>query len=105
MEKKDIEIFSEESDKGVVRMPGRKYLGSVMQGDSLFLLHAEAMDIVEGLKYNPGNEMFYAAYSLAKNLEDRLEHYIGVCEQHGIELGLRIESSVEDYVELIDSGL
>jgi len=105
MERKDIEIYSEESDNGVVRMPGRRYLGSVMQGDSLFLLHAEAMDIVESLKYNPGNETFFAAYSIAKNLEDRLNHYIQVCEENGIDLGLRIEVSVEDYADLVDSGL
>ena len=105
MQRKDIEIYSEERDNSIVRMPGRRYLGSVMQGDSLFLLHAEAMDILESLKYNPGNEMFYAAYSIAKNLEDRLTHYIRVCNENDLELGLRFESSVEDYADLIDSGL
>lgn len=104
MKIKAIDVFSESSIHTVVRLPGRKYLGSVLPGDSLFLLHAEAMDVVEELKHNPDSDVFYKAYSLAKNLEDMLMHYIGVCDQHGIELGLKIECSVRDYQELMYQG-
>ncbi len=80
-------------------MPKRNYLGSVIQGDELFLLHGEAMDILEELKHNPGSYAFYKAYSVAKNLEDRLNHYIEVSKENNIALGFRIECSVYDYDE------
>lgn len=103
MDVKEVEVFSEVVNNAVVRMPDRTYLGSVIQGDALFLLHAEAMDLVEELKHNPGNDAFLTAFSLAKSLEQRLLHYIDVCDEHGIQLSFDIISSVEDYQDLIDS--
>lgn len=94
-----IEVFSDAIDNGVIRMPEQNYLGSVIQGDALFLLHGEAMDILEELKHNPGSYGFYKAHSVAKNLEDRLNHYISVCTQSGIKIDFRIECSVYDYDE------
>jgi len=52
MKKIDIEVFSGAVNNSVIRMPERRYLGSVIQGDTLFLLHGEAMDILEELKHN-----------------------------------------------------
>lgn len=101
MKKTDIEVFSNADNNGVVRMPERNYLGSVVQGDSLFLLHGEAMDILEELKHNPGSYVFYKAYSVAKSLEDRLSHYIDVCTEHDVKLDFRVECSVYDYDEPI----
>ena len=101
MDVKDIEIFSELVDNAVIRMPNRNVLGSVVQGDTLFLLHAEIMDVLEELKHNPGSDLFYRVYRLAKSLEDRLEHYMDVCEENGIELSFAIEYSVKDYEELL----
>ena len=101
MKKTDIDVFSNAENNGVVRMPERNYLGSVIQGDSLFLLHGEAMDILEELKHNPGSYAFYKAYSVAKSLEDRLKHYIDVCAESGVKLDFRIECSVYDYDEPI----
>ncbi len=101
MKKIDIEVFSDADNNGVVRMPERNYLGSVIQGDSLFLLHGEAMDILEELKHNPGSYGFYKAYSVAKSLEDRLNHFINVCKENDIKLNFRVECSVYDYDEPI----
>jgi hypothetical protein len=101
MKKSTIEVYSDADNNGVVRMPKRHYLGSVIQGDALFLLHGDAMDLLEELKHNPGSYAFYKAYSVAKSLEDRLNHYIDVCGQGGISLDFRIECSVYDYDEPI----
>lgn len=101
MKKIDIEVFSDRDNNGVVRMPERHYLGSVIQGDALFLLHGEAMDILEELKHNPGSYAFYKAYSVAKTLEGRLNHYIEVCNESQIKIDFRIECSVYDYDEPI----
>jgi hypothetical protein len=101
MKKSTIEIFSDDDNNSVVRMPESDYLGSVIQGDSLFLLHGDAMDLLEELKHNPGSYAFYKAYSVAKSLEARLNHFIDVCHQHDISLDFRIECSVYDYDEPI----
>jgi len=101
MKKTNIEIFSDLANNGVVRMPERNYLGSVIQGDALFLLHGDTMDILEELKHNPGSYAFYKAYSIAKSLEDRLNHYIDVCKENDVKLDFRIECSVYDYDEPI----
>lgn len=82
-------------------MPSSHYLGSVIQGDSLFLLHGEAIDMIEELKHNPGSDSFYRAFRMAQNLEERLNHYIKTCQDNDIELSFDIVCSVEDYRELL----
>lgn len=99
LKKSTIEVYSDIDDNSVVRMPEQDYLGSVIQGDALFLLHGEAMDLLEELKHNPGSYVFYKAYSVAKSLDNLLDHYISVCNLHGIKLDFRIECSVYDYDE------
>jgi len=99
MKKKEIEVFSDTSDNSVVRLPGRNYLGSVMPGDSLFLMHGDAMDILEELKHNPGSYGYFKTYSIAKALESRLSHYIDVCSKNDIHLNFDLELSVLDYEE------
>jgi len=101
MKKSTVEVYSDADNNGVVRMPDRSYLGSVIEGDTLFLLHGDAMDLLEDLKHNPGSYAFYKAHSVAKSLEDRLNHYIDVCSLNGISLDFRIECSVYDYDEPI----
>lgn len=102
MKQEQIEIYSDLVDKAVVRLPQRNTLGSVMQGDTLFLLHADLMDILESHKHEPHSELFYRIYLLAKGLEERLDHYITVCKEHGVKLHFSIEFSVQDYAPLID---
>jgi len=101
MNKKTIEIYSELVDNAVIRMPERNTLGSVMQGDTLFLLHADLMDILESHKHEADTELFYQIFLIAKNIEERLKHYIAVCKGSGVTLSFDIEFSVEDYQELL----
>ena len=99
MKIKNVEIYSEKDNNAIVRMPDCNYLGSVMEGDVLFLMHGEAMDILEESKHNPGSYAYYKAYSIAKSLELRLAHYIEVCGEHDQNLSFDIELSVDDYDE------
>ncbi len=101
MQLKEIEIYSEVVDNAVVRMPERKVLGSVIQGDSLFFLHADLMDILESHKHEPDTELFYRIFNIAKGIEERLEHYIDTCNENDIELNFEMEFSVEDYADLL----
>ncbi len=101
MDKQTIEIYSELVDNAVIRMPKRQVLGSVIQGDTLFLLHSDLMDILESHKHEPDTELFYRIFQIARSTEQRLLHYIKVCRKNGIELSFDIEFSVEDYAELL----
>ncbi len=101
MDVKDIEIYSELVDNAVVRMPGRKQLGAVIQGDSLFLMHADLIDVLVSHKHEPYSELFYRILLLATGIEERLNHYIEVCEANNVALSFEIEYSVEDYKDLM----
>ena len=94
-----IDVFSDKRNNSVVQLPETRYLGSVIQGDALFLMHGEAMDILEELKHNPGSYAYFKTHSIASSLEQRLEHYIQVCEENNVDLNFRIEVSVLDYDE------
>lgn len=101
MKIQEVSIFSERENNAVVKLSGCDYLGTVVPADVLFLMHGEVMDIIEELKYNPGSDVFYSAFSLAKGIEERLRHYIDVCKEHGLEPGFSIDLSVQDYQDLL----
>lgn len=101
MEIKNVAVFSERENNAVIKLPECDYMGTVVPADMLFLMHGEVMDIIEELKYNPGSDVFYSACSLARGIEDRLEHYIAVCKEHNLEPGFSIELSVQDYQDLL----
>jgi hypothetical protein len=86
MEAKEIEVFSEISNYAIVRMPGRKFPGCVIQGDSLSILLNNA-ERVYSLAMETGNEdLIGEAEVLRDALEERLYHYEGVLRALGIDL-------------------
>lgn len=101
METKKVAVFSQHADGAVIKLPDCNYMGSVVPADMLFLMHGEVMDIIEELKHNPGSDVFYSAFSLAKGIEERLELYIKTCMEHSLEPGFSIELSVHDYQDLL----
>ncbi|MBX2849095.1 MAG: hypothetical protein KTR16_12290 [Acidiferrobacterales bacterium] len=98
----NIEVLSDEVDNSVLRMPGRKVAGSLVQGDTLYLLHADLIDILESHKHEPFSELFYRIFETASNLEQRLKHYIETCKASDLPVGFQIEFSVEDYRDLFE---
>ena len=95
-------VLSSLSNLAVVQLPTRLYPGSVIQGDSLFSLLSDTLNVLEELKDQPDSEAFHAALSVAERLEGRLAHYISVCEANGIEWTFRSERSTEDYTSIAD---
>ena len=86
MEKKEIEVFSQASNYGIVRMPGRNYPGSVIQGDSLRNLLARIEEIEERTKYSTDKELIDIVSGIKELLAGRLAHYEAVLKEHGIEI-------------------
>lgn len=86
MERKELEVFSEECNYAIVRMPGRQFPGCVVQGDSLRILlrcaeRAAAMASRTGIV-----ELIEEIQELKESLEDRLLHYGHVLKAHGMDL-------------------
>jgi hypothetical protein len=85
IESKHIEVLSEASNLAVVRMPGRKFPGVVIQGDSLSIL-VSAAEIIRS-RVPAGDEILReAAEELCRLLTHRLAHYEEVLRENGIEL-------------------
>ncbi|RBP46603.1 DUF6959 family protein [Arenicella xantha] len=105
MESEKADILSHQSNVAVVKLPSREYPGSVVQGDSLLILHSEIMEVLAELSKTPEKDAFYAAFMAAEKLEDRLMHYIAVCKAHGIENNFKIEHSYKRYEHLVENDL
>jgi hypothetical protein len=86
MESKSLDVFSETSNYGIVRMPGRRFPGCVIQGDSLANLLSAAAVILRESRSFENRPLAEAARELYDALSDRLDHYEAVLEEHGMEL-------------------
>ena len=82
-----LEVYSTDSNFAVLKPPGRKFPGSVIQGDSLALLASAANHLSERLAQVSGDaELLQAVTELRDQLEARLRHYEAVLTEHGMSL-------------------
>ena len=86
MKKVEVEIYSQATNIPVIRMPGRKFPGSVIQGDSLMVLVGLAKEVFEKVKNSDDADLVYGALELKELLEERIEHYESVMEKSGMKL-------------------
>ena len=76
-----LEVWSEESNLAIVRMPGRQYPGAVLQGDTLMSLVANAKRVHDLAKALNSNELLLATGNLLFDLREILEFYSEVCDK------------------------
>jgi hypothetical protein len=86
MKKEEVEIYSDASNDAVMRHPGRIFPGSLIQGDSLFILRQYAKEAQDELARGNKENAEAALEELVEMLEGRLNHYEAVLKEHGIEL-------------------
>lgn len=86
MESKPLEVYSEASNHAVVRMPGRRFPGSVVQGDTLASLLSLACDIQKRTRNVGDEELSDLSDELCDLLRGRLNHYEQTLRSHGIDL-------------------
>jgi type VI protein secretion system component VasF len=67
-------------------MPGRRYPGVVIQGDSLSILFDLAMGLTELLPEASDAELREVAAELAEKLFDHVRNYEAVLKEHGVAL-------------------
>jgi len=86
MKTKEIQVYSEESNLAVVRMPSRRFPGSVIQGDSLSILYDLAVSLYQRALKIGDDELIDEAEELKDLLEERIRHYETVLQRHDMEL-------------------
>lgn len=86
MKIEQVEIYSDASNFAVMRHPGRKYPGSLIQGDSLSILVQEAKDLCAAIESSGDEELIALAQMHLDKLEGRLATYEKALLEHGIEL-------------------
>jgi hypothetical protein len=88
MQIKPIEVFSYDPSLSIVRMPGRRFPGCVIQGDSLSILLGlvETIKMMTAEQAEKDEDLFYEIKELHESLLARVEHYEQVLEQYGIQL-------------------
>ena len=99
----ELEVFSEASNYAVIRPAGRRFPGSVIQGDSLAVLCAEAREISEQIRSRQLNdeELRYLVQDHQEKLLGRLLHYQQVLTEHGISLPYAEPAQESDLVVLV----
>jgi hypothetical protein len=81
-----VEIYSDRTNAAVMRHPGRKFPGVVIQGDTLFLLCRRADAICAAARTRLDPEAYAEANDLRNALQAFLAHYKIVLGEHGIQL-------------------
>ena len=82
----DVEIYSDASNFAVIRHPGRRFPGILVQGDSLAIMCRQIDEIIEELKFHGVGPECSAAVELQSALHDRLQHYKTTLQDAGLKL-------------------
>ena len=82
----ELEVWSTQVNSSVVRVPGSRFPGVVIQGDSLSILFDLAMDLVEGVSKTADSELSSAAEELAQNLFAHVTSHESVLEARGVAI-------------------
>ncbi|MGL5839783.1 MAG: DUF6959 family protein [Sphingorhabdus sp.] len=79
-----VEIYSDATNAAVMRHPGRKFPGMLIQGDTLHSLSRMASDALASAV--PESDQWYCLKDLADALQIRVDHYAEVMREHALEL-------------------
>src|SRR5262245_18204201 len=104
MEVQPLEVYVTDSNYAVVRPPGRRFPGAVIQGDSLRHLCGLAVGVARWFRdAGPTDdpEVLGDVQDLAELLVGRLLHYQRVLAAHGIELPYAQPLTEADFVRLL----
>ena len=103
MELKELKVYSEASNQAVICATGRRYPGSLIHGDSLSILCAEAKEISEVFRMlQPADDdLLHLVQDHQEKLLSRIIHYQKVLTEHGIELPYSERASEHDLVRLV----
>ncbi|MFF8532345.1 hypothetical protein ACN6K9_008194 [Streptomyces sp. SAS_267] len=84
MESIEVELLTGGGNDAVVRMPGRRFPGVLVQGDSLHVLRSDVSDVVEACERGDLDEARESAGLLLADLDALLARYEAALSEHGI---------------------
>ena len=79
-----IGILDDASNQAVVQLPGRRFPGSVIQGDSLSYLYDLACDAEDRVARSADSELRDTVQELRQLIEGRFHHYDEIIASKGI---------------------
>jgi hypothetical protein len=85
-----VEVYSDATNAAVLRHPGRKYPGMLIQGDTLYGLSQMAATALADAV--PESDHWYDLKELADDLQSRVDLYSRVMREHGLKLPFFDES-------------
>ena len=80
------QILSHIPNSAIVQLPGRRFPGIVMQGDTLSNVFDSARHLLAEFKRQQDQERFYETLMFAEQLQAHLLHYEETLERHGMQL-------------------
>jgi len=86
MQKQEVEVFSGAVNSVVLRTPGRKYPGLLIQGDTFFSFYALAKRIYDLARALGNEELLDLAEQFEEDLRSRLGDYEKVLREHNLGL-------------------
>ncbi|MEU5278662.1 DUF6959 family protein [Streptomyces asoensis] len=84
MERIEAELFTDGGNNAVVRLPGRRFPGVLVQGDSLHILRTDVAELAEACERGDLGDARDAAGLLLSGLDTLLERYADALDEHGI---------------------
>lgn len=82
MHVEQVEIYSDKTNSAVMRHPGRKFPGVLIQGDTLSAICANVDDVCTKAKDKLDAQTFKELIGLREGLHDFLIHYKVVLDEH-----------------------
>jgi len=79
-----VEIYSDQTNAAIMRHPGRRFPGVLVQGDTLYTLCRRADETCKLIE--KASAAYEEANDLRNHLWDFLNHYKGVLSAHGVPL-------------------
>jgi hypothetical protein len=86
MPSETAQILSHLSNSGIVQLPGRRYPGIVMQGDTLSNLFDTARFLLGEFKRIRDEERYYETLMFIEQLQVQLVHYEETLQAQGVQL-------------------
>ncbi|MEU3918873.1 hypothetical protein [Streptomyces sp. NPDC029004] len=84
MERVEAELFTDGGNDAVVRLPGRRFPGLLIQGDSLSILRSDVAELVEACDQGDVAGARETAGLLLIDLDALLTRYAAALEAHEI---------------------
>ena len=85
MRKEDVEIYSDATNMAVMRHPGRRFPGVLVQGDTLSGIVQELGEVLSE-KDKLSEDTAIGLEDLYELLSGMLKHYNAVLDEHGMDV-------------------